>query len=76
MTTKMKFDFEYKDIQKIDYPPGPYEPNIPPIWNLPKNQCPKCGMILTDVMGYVCSSPDCPTGFGSPFCKDSSEIIS
>ena len=25
------------------------------------NKCPKCQMKLTSPMGYVCSSPNCPT---------------
>jgi hypothetical protein len=30
----------------------------------PQPACGKCGMLLTDVMGYVCGAPDCPTGLG------------
>lgn len=26
-----------------------------------KDNCPKCGMTLSNVMGYVCASPNCPT---------------
>jgi|SanBayMetagenome_1026888.scaffolds.fasta_scaffold48864_2 hypothetical protein len=26
-----------------------------------KEKCPKCGISLSGVMGYVCSSPNCPT---------------
>lgn len=73
--SKNKFEIEYKNIQKIDYPAGPYDPITQPLWDLPVNQCPKCGMIITGIMGYVCSTPNCPTGFGSPFCEDSSKTI-
>lgn len=27
-------------------------------------QCPKCGLQLSPVMGYVCSKYGCPTGLG------------
>lgn len=26
-----------------------------------KESCPKCGMKISGVMGYVCNSPNCPT---------------
>lgn len=71
-----KIDFTFEPIKVDDYPSGPYEPVIPTIWDVSSNQCPKCGLIFSGIMGYVCSTPNCPTGFGSPFCKDSSKIIS
>lgn len=33
----------------------------------PLNRCPKCQIELSQAMGYVCSSPDCPCGLGSPY---------
>lgn len=30
--------------------------------------CPKCGLELRQVMGYVCSVPMCPTGLGGVYC--------
>lgn len=33
-----------------------------------KEHCPKCGITLSGVMGYVCSSPNCPTGLGGATC--------
>ena len=36
--------------------PSPFQPNFEP-----RNNCSKCGMKLDQVMGYVCSSPNCPT---------------
>jgi hypothetical protein len=33
---------------------GPYVGKV-------KESCPKCGIKISGVMGYVCSSPNCPT---------------
>ena len=33
-----------------------------------KSNCPKCGIGLTDVMGYCCPQPNCPTGLGGIQC--------
>ena len=44
-------------------PPPSYTP-APPSYPEPythTNTCSKCNLVLTDVMGYVCSRPDCPT---------------
>ena len=44
-------------------PPHPYNPNENP-WTIPymeKKSCPKCGLNLEGVMGYVCTNPGCPT---------------
>lgn len=56
---------------KSNPPPDPYEKlrgvHIPPIkpnlWpqNANDDHCPKCGIKLTNSMGYVCHSPNCPT---------------
>ena len=32
-----------------------------PVWPETKSKCPKCGMTLGNVMGYVCAAIDCPT---------------
>ena len=48
--------------------PPPYIPPIPPPgpnWILEvKEYCPKCGIKISGVMGYVCRAIDCPTGMG------------
>lgn len=38
--------------------PNPFQKQPDP------NVCPKCGLKLEGVMGYVCSHPRCPTGLG------------
>jgi hypothetical protein len=54
------------------YTPSPYDPWNPisptPIEPVKNNSCPKCGIELHKVMGYVCGQPDCPTGLGTPWC--------
>lgn len=45
---------------KVDY--SPRTPN--PIVAI----CGECGLEIHQVMGYVCSNPRCPTGFGGPSC--------
>lgn len=40
-------------------PRPPYVPQYPQYD--PRETCPKCGMKISGVMGYVCSSPNCPT---------------
>lgn len=30
--------------------------------------CPKCGLKLDSVMGYVCNNTPCPTGLGGAWC--------
>ena len=61
-------------ITPLPHPlPGtPYQPwvtpNSPPLGN----NCPKCGLKLEGVMGYVCSQPQCPTGLGGAWCNVSS----
>jgi hypothetical protein len=40
-------------------PQIPYNPLLPTTWQKP--QCPKCGMYLDKVMGYVCGDNHCPT---------------
>ena len=49
----------YAEALKKTIPP----PYVPP-YNTSlyvKETCPKCGMKISGVMGYVCSSPNCPT---------------
>ena len=31
-------------------------------------QCPKCGLRLDQMLGYVCSHAKCPTGLGGSWC--------
>ena len=45
------------------YHPSAPTPQQP--WN---GNCPRCGLKLYTVMGYVCSVPDCPTGLGPVMC--------
>ena len=33
---------------------------MPPPY-VPKDKCPKCGITISGMMGYVCSSVNCPT---------------
>jgi hypothetical protein len=33
------------------------------------NKCRQCGLILGEVMMYVCHQPDCPCGLGGPTCS-------
>ena len=49
-----------KPDPSMPYGPGPFNYNT--------NKCPKCGIQLNSVMGYVCSTPDCPTGLGGSKC--------
>ena len=51
----------------------PYNPSTPygPI----SNNCPKCGLKLDAVMGYVCSNPQCPTGLGGAWCSTENAAI-
>lgn len=45
-------------------------PGDPPTISFEPGKCQKCGLTLYPVMGYVCSTPGCPTGLGSPsFCE-------
>jgi hypothetical protein len=56
-------------------PSFPYQPGFVPIPNdIPPlvamfTTCPKCGLKLDSVMGYVCSQPQCPTGLGGAWCS-------
>ena len=48
-------------------------PTVRPSWIPPQEtswygNCPKCGLKLDKVMGYVCHSPGCPTGLAGPYC--------
>lgn len=35
---------------------------------IPNDECPKCGIKLDGVMGYVCVNSRCPVGLGSVQC--------
>jgi hypothetical protein len=39
---------------------------LPPPY-VPKETCPKCGIIISGVMGYVCSSINCPTFYQASY---------
>ena len=69
----VKWFEEQKDYQIVDpiTPPIPYDPTIPIIPNPVISKCGKCGLELSQVMGYVCSQPNCPTGLGGPTCINS-----
>ena len=60
-------------LDEADKTPNKY-PNIPPFTPIPypytttNSTCPKCGIKLDSVMGYVCSTPQCPTGLGGTRC--------
>lgn len=49
-----------KPDPSMPYGPGPNGYNT--------NKCPKCGIQLNSVMGYVCPAGDCPTGLGGSHC--------
>lgn len=61
---------EGKKIKEKSYMDGLIEgmkktlppPYVPPgtVWGQ-RDTCPKCGIKISGVMGYVCSSPNCPT---------------
>lgn len=58
-------EFEAKKAEldrRVQYPYGP--PIVPQMPNV----CSKCGLKLDSVMGYVCSTPQCPTGLGGAWC--------
>lgn len=40
--------------------PSPYSPTG--TWGT--RECPKCGLTISNIMMYVCSNLDCPTGLG------------
>ena len=42
-------------------PPYKYDPPAPWPTTYPKKSCPKCGIQLDGVMGYVCGDTQCPT---------------
>ncbi len=50
------------------YEPFPWPPavekTIPANPLLQPPTCPKCGLVLSTLMGYVCPQPMCPTGLG------------
>lgn len=49
--------------------PQPYDPIYPDDYTgVSKSVCPKCGLTLEPVMGYVCPQPGCPTGLGGTYC--------
>ena len=62
-------------IRAMSKPPTTTLPGIPtyPIDQIPPikqwyGNCPRCGLKLEGVMGYVCPNADCPTGLGGSKC--------
>lgn len=45
--------------------PPPYNPNYPGVG---QTKCPKCGIVLDQVMSYTCMYNDCPAGLGPTMC--------
>ena len=45
--------------------PNPFDPALPTVpWQpVTRQSCPKCGIRLDGVMGYVCGDTNCPTFF-------------
>lgn len=62
---------EYDDGTKTEWNSIPSEPvpyKDPPMpWD-PLSTCPKCGIDIHRVMGYVCNNIPCPVGLGGPIC--------
>lgn len=63
---RLKKYLEKQGVHPYDDPWKPISPT--PIEPVRNNSCPKCGIELHKVMGYVCGQPDCPTGLGTPWC--------
>lgn len=55
--------------QAKQIPATPLSPYINPNMREWYGNCPKCGINLGQVMGYVCSNLDCPTGLGPTICS-------
>ena len=83
MTKRIKrliIDIEYEDVPELvpvfpapSYPTIPFEPWTP---QLQKSSCPKCGLVLEQVMMYCCPDIRCPVGLGSPSCYYSPSYVS
>ena len=53
-------------LVRIERSSHTHAPTIPTVdWS----KCPKCGIKLDTMMGYVCSVPQCPTGLGGVWCS-------
>ena len=50
--------------------PIPFAPLVP---NPIISKCGKCGLEMSQVMGYVCSDPMCPTGLGPTMCNSTGQ---
>lgn len=62
-------EIEYEDTPIDELPTSPYLPPIYPFdpnpWKLNSYaSCPKCGLQMTGIMGYVCANHPCPVGLG------------
>ncbi len=53
-------------IPTMPFPFQPYEVT---------SQCRQCGLKLDKTMGYVCSSPTCPTGLGPVMCQAVTDCV-
>ena len=63
MVEKFQKQHNYPPMEQtpsFSRPQIPYDPLIPTTWQT-KPQCPKCGIHLSGVMGYVCNDAQCPT---------------
>lgn len=47
-------------VEKVFVLPEDYQP-------IQESKCPKCGITLSPVMGYVCTQSQCPTGLGGTY---------
>jgi hypothetical protein len=52
--------------QRVPHPAVPYFPPVEPVFG--PNQCGRCGITLSPVMGYVCPHANCPCGLGGASC--------
>lgn len=50
-------------VEVIDH--GPVPSDKKPVSGVWACECPKCGLKLAEVMGYVCTRQGCPCGLGS-----------
>lgn len=65
----------FKDGFKIGLEEGKRNQNLNPVpsykpWpelNMLKETCPKCGIKISGVMGYVCTSPNCPSFYTASY---------
>jgi hypothetical protein len=68
-TTRRMRELVDKAFPHTPYPaePSPYVRQDP--------KCPKCGITLAPIMGYVCGQSDCPTGLGGNYTLAGSGVM-